>query len=238
MINSVNARICTIYFKEGKVLQGKLMRAIVAINLCLLGVLTATASHATTFTWTTLDAPGAVGTDLYAISGSNIYGSYTDSSGDIHGTIYDGSSWTTLDHPSATAGTYLSGVEGNKIVGNYYVGGTSHGLIYEGSSWSTVDHPTAANTFFEQIDGSNIVGNISTGVANNWQGVLYDGSSWTTLDYPSAASTSAYDIDGNKIVGAYRVGPYSSGTFHGYVYDGSSYTALNYPGATSTWIIC
>ena len=125
------------------------MRSITAITLFLLTVLCATASHATTFTWTTLDPPGAVDTELYDISGSIMYGSYTDSSGGIHGTRYDGSAWTTLDHPSATAGTYLSGVSGNKIVGSYYVGGTSHGLIYEGSSWSTVDHPTASQTFFE-----------------------------------------------------------------------------------------
>ena len=104
------------------------MRAISAITICLFGMSMATASHATTFTWTTLDPPSAVDTELYAISGSDIYGSYTDSSGGIHGTHYDGSAWTTLDHPSATAGTYLSGVEGNKIVGSYYVGGTSHGL--------------------------------------------------------------------------------------------------------------
>ena len=109
------------------------MRSITAVTLFLFTVLGATASHATSFAWTTHNYPGATDTDIYGIDGDRMVGSYTDSGGAIHGALYDGSTWTTLDHPDATAGTHPSGIEGNNIVGNYYIGGTSHGFRYDGS---------------------------------------------------------------------------------------------------------
>ena len=48
-----------------------LMRSITAVTLFLFTVLGATASHAVSFTWTTLDHPNATDTELYAIQGAN-----------------------------------------------------------------------------------------------------------------------------------------------------------------------
>ena len=220
-----------------------LTRSIIAVTFFIFTVLGATASQATSFIWTTLDHPDAADTELYAISDSTILGSYTDSSGGIHGTLYDGSTWHTLDHPDATAGTYLSGIagNGNTIVGNYYIGGTSHGFSYDRSTstWQTLDVQGATSSYIDQIDGNKMVGNYVTAAmaANDWKGILYDGSNWTTIEYPTAASTSVYDIDDANIVGTYRVGSYSGGTFHGFSYDGSNWQALNYPTATDTWIL-
>ena len=67
-------------------------RAITAITLFLFTVLGATESHATS-TWTTLDHSSATVTATYlrGIDGTNIVGWYEDSSGNRHGTLYDGS---------------------------------------------------------------------------------------------------------------------------------------------------
>ena len=145
------------------------MRSITAITLFLFTVLGATASHATSFTWTTLDHPNGVDTDIYGIDGANMVGSYTDSSGGIHGFRYDGSSWTTLDHPSATD-TWLAGIDGDNIVGSYEdSSGVNHGLLYDGSTWTTLDYPGMTYTDVYDIDGANMVGSYEDS-SGNWHG--------------------------------------------------------------------
>ena len=62
-----------------------LMRSITAVTLFLFTVLGATASHATSYTWTPLDHPSATSTYLNGIDGANMVGYYTDSSGNNHG---------------------------------------------------------------------------------------------------------------------------------------------------------
>ncbi len=94
------------------------MRSITAITLFLFTVLGATASHATSFTWTTLDHPSAADTWLAGIDGDNIVGSYEDSSGVNHGLLYDGSTWTTLDYPGMTY-TDVYDIDGANMVGSY-----------------------------------------------------------------------------------------------------------------------
>jgi MYXO-CTERM domain-containing protein len=51
-------------------------------------------------------------------------GSYTDSSGTPHGTLYDGSTWHTLDFPGAVS-TQMFGIDGDNIVGFYWDGGSN-----------------------------------------------------------------------------------------------------------------
>lgn len=77
------------------------MRSI-AVFLILFAALATTASHAD-YIGTTLDNPAAVNTYLSGIDGTNMVGSYTDSSYNYHGTHYDGSTWTTLDYGGVTA---------------------------------------------------------------------------------------------------------------------------------------
>ena len=66
-------------------------------------------------TWTTLDYPGAISTQVWDIDGSNIVGYYTNSTG-THGFLYNGSTWTTIDAPEATY-THILGIDGTNLVG-------------------------------------------------------------------------------------------------------------------------
>ena len=134
------------------------MRSITAVTLFLFTVLGATASHAT-YTWTPLDHPSAThGTFLFGIDGANMVGFYADSSGNNHGTRWDGTSWHTLDKPGATHGTILNGIDGANMVGSYTDGSGTHGTHYNGSTWTTLDHPGATDTELYGIDGANMVG--------------------------------------------------------------------------------
>ncbi len=84
-------------------------------------------------TYTTIDFPSAVDTNVFSLSGSTITGSYLDAAG-VHGFLDDGGTFTTVDDPLALpaegdiflgglagviGGTYLGGIDGNVVVGQY-----------------------------------------------------------------------------------------------------------------------
>ncbi len=62
------------------------------------------------------------GNIAWSISGTNIVGNFTDSTGN-HGYFYSGGVYVTLNDPLATsAGTSPRGVSGNQVIGQYYAG--------------------------------------------------------------------------------------------------------------------
>jgi len=178
------------------------------------------ASPAASQTFTTLDDPlaGPRGTDAFGISGNNIVGTYSDSSGKGHGFLYNGSTYTTLNDSLGVgfAGTQPLGISGNNIVGYYSDSlNKGHGFLYNGSTYTTLDDPLGSGgTAPNGISGKNIVGAYSDSSGKS-HGFLYNGSTYTTLDDPLAGplGTIAYGIDGNNIVGGYND---SSGKSHGF----------------------
>ena len=181
------------------------------------------------YTYTTLDVPGASSTHAYGIDGDNIVGRYSDGSG-THGFMYDGTDYTPLDYPDANE-TYAYGIDGDNIVGGYNSSGTvRHGFHYDGTTYTQLDVPGSIRTFASDIDGSHIVGLFWSGDDYLWYGFDYDGTTYTPLEVPGASATYARGIDGGNIVGRYLDG---SGT-RSFMYDGTDYTLLDVPGASST----
>ncbi|HKI69206.1 MAG TPA: hypothetical protein VKA67_06435 [Verrucomicrobiae bacterium] len=192
------------------------------------------------YTYTTLDDP--LGMDTYAngISGTNIVGTYDDSSGDTHGFLYNGSTYTTLDDPLAAPflffgkRTYAQGISGTNIVGYYYGYSSSvenNGFLYNGNAWTTLDDPLGVNTYAYGISETNIVGEYDTNGVSH--GFLYNGRTWVTLDDPlGAIGTHANGVSGTNIVGEYTD---ANGAYHGFLFNGRTWIALDDPlGAKGT----
>ncbi len=195
------------------------------LTVCVLVTVLGSPTHGT-WTWVTLDYPGAIGTSAQAIDGNTIVGSEGNAGGAGHGFVYDGTTWRTLDYPGATS-YYLTGVSGNTIVGTDLSSSADHGIVYNGTIWSTLDFPGAYATRLFDVSGSVFVGTY-----NSYRGFAYDGTTWMTLDYPGASRTSPEGISGNRIVGVYI----TSGPNHGFLYDGTIWTTLDYPGASATYV--
>lgn len=80
--------------------------------------------------FTTFDYPAAAETAVNGISGSNIVGSWRDSSGVFHGFVYDDSGFMNIDHPLGVIGTILTSIEGDMVAGYYLDSGSwPHGFI-------------------------------------------------------------------------------------------------------------
>ena len=99
-------------------------------------------------TYTTIDYPGAVQTDISGINNlGTMVGYYIDTAGVNHGFIYQHGSFTAFNDPyagtGANQGTQGSGINDfGTIVGAYIDGsGNYHGFMDRGGFFSTLDGP-------------------------------------------------------------------------------------------------
>jgi probable HAF family extracellular repeat protein len=104
----------------------------------------ATAVHADTFPYQTLDYPNA---DLTHAKGINnegqIVGTYNDGSGAAHGYLMSGGVYTGLDYPGGTY-TIAWGInDGGQIVGQTKSAGRTHGFLLSGEVYTNIDYPGA-----------------------------------------------------------------------------------------------
>ena len=156
--------------------------------------------------YTTFNYPLSISTDALGIEGTNIVGTYLDSSGNRHGFLDANGTFSSLDYPGTTNGTEVVGISGNILAGQY-LGGS---FIYSNGVYKNINDPLSTNgTFVTGISGNNIVGFFDRYGVN--YGFLYNGSTYTTLDDPLAADTGLFGtypegISGSKIVGTYYSG--------------------------------
>jgi hypothetical protein len=177
----------------------------------------------TTYSYMTLDVPGATSTQAFGISGDVVVGSYEDSQGVTHGFSETGGAYTTLDVPGATS-TTANGVDGGTVVGTYtglYQGVFGYyGFTESGGNYVTLSDPLGTDTYAEGIDGGNVVGIYENG---GYYGYIENNGIYTTLNDPSGNGiTEPHGISGNTVVGV-LAGP----NFQGFSETGGVYTALD-----------
>ena len=192
------------------------------------------AAHAVSFTY--LSAPGAVTTAGGGIQGSTVVGYYVDSSSNVNGYSYNGTSYTTLN--PVGAGAYLYGISGSTIVGNDTNSPTNGLISYDsGATFNTLNDPSATSgTFPSAVPGAYTVGYYYTNSFANFTGFVYDGSNFYDLQAPAAVPNETFGFGvqstggGNgTIVGSYYD---ALGNVNGFIYTGSL-TSLNPAGFTT-----
>ena len=191
---------------------------------------------AAAYTYTTLDVVGSTFTGATAINGAGeVAGYYKESSGGVHGLLYDGGSYTAFDAPGSTsANAYTVALAINnagEIAGTYDSRTASHGYLDNGGVYITLDPPGSIGTIALAINGTGEVAGWYVNSGFQDYGFLYDGSSYTTLNPAGSTYTQATAINGAGEVAGIFGDP--SG-YHGFLYDHGSYTTLDAPGSTLT----
>ena len=177
-------------------------------------------------TWTALDVPGAVQTEVYGISGSNIVGNYRPASEPVnyYGFFYNNGNWTQFN-------PWLYGISGSNIVG--LVPNTLYGALYDWKTWTDLNVPGAIATYPSGISGDKIVGYYQQNASSSGEfSFLKDGTNYiTNLSMPNALSTVAIGIDGSNIVGAY----FGCNVVYGFLYNmnSASCTTFSAPWVTN-----
>jgi len=159
----------------------------------------------------------------FGVSGSNVVGTYTDTSGNDHGFLYNGFMDPHIDYSTQYGAnvTYPVAISGSEIAG-YYVDslGYSQGFVYDAGNYTLLNDPLAVSGIYHTdteatgISGSNVVG-FYIGSDGNKNGFLYNGGNYITLDDPlGVRGTIITGIDGDDLVGYYIDG---SGEDHGFM---------------------
>jgi len=167
--------------------------------------------------YTTLTVPGAEGTYAYSISGTNVLGSYTDTNGNSHCVIFNGSTYTAFTVPGLSE-PEPSGISGSEVVGTYYnTSGQAYGFLYTigGGIGGILSVPGAQSTEALGISGTNIVGVFVSGFTVAAFLYTIPGGNYTMFSY-GAYKTWAYGVSGTNIVGTYLD---SSGHYQGFIYN-------------------
>jgi uncharacterized membrane protein len=192
---------------------------------------------ATTYSFTAIDAPGALSTYPSGINDSGQivgqatgFGAFLDTAG----------SFTIVNVPGAT-NTSASGINNSgQIVGWYGVTSGTYGFLDTGGNFTTISIPpgtspccpVAPGTFPRGInDSGHVVGQYnSTAGARSF---LDTGGSISTINVPGASFTAAYGINSSGQI----VGSYSSSASHGFLDTAGSLATIDVPGALNTYAI-
>jgi len=195
-----------------------------------------------TYTYTTVDVPGAANTVVFGV---NNLDQIVGGSSPGHGFLYSGGTFTTIDPPGSTSVDYPAnglvsispaavGInDAGQIVGRYDIPGSTHAFLYSGGTYTTIDVPNGVGGDAQGINNSGQIVGIYGDASGIAHGFLLSGGSYTTLDDPQATTiTDATAINGSgQIVGFYTD---SSGHDHGFLLSGGGYTTIDDPSGTNT----
>lgn len=192
------------------------------------------ASAQASYKFAELSIPGSITATAYGVNDvGTIVGSYTDSTGIVHGFQLIGSTLTTIDDPSGNGAStvcYSISVNG-VIVGAYSSGVFSNGFTYKNGVFTDIIPPESVGTTAYGInDAGSIVGTYLNGASQ--LGFLYDGSTYTDLNVPGMVTTLAIGINSSGLITLEAAD--ASGNLTSWQYDGTTYTQLSVPGANIT----
>lgn len=220
-----------------------MIRVLRLFAICTISVAFATSSIAPAQTYTQVDFPGAILTEL--AGGPNPEGTgvglWEDTSNVFHGfTVTAKGVFTSFDPPGSTF-TAPAFISPQGVIVGYYLdsGSVSHGFTLRKGQYTVVDAPGAAGTLLSGINPSGEISGATcsdpacgnTGNSNTSHSfVLSKKGTFTTFDPPGATSSTASTVSPTgAVVGAYTdtVGE----LFHGYLLIKGTYTTIDFPGA-------
>jgi len=197
--------------------------------LCVSLIHAQSSSDALNLTFTTIDVPGAVATDVYGINtAGEIVGGYTDGSTD-HGFLYSNGSFTFFDYPGQYK-TFPFGInDSGLIAGTAYSNDqvSSVGFLYNGTTFSTIRVGTYVDTTVDGINNaSTVVGGYGNFGGND--GYEMQGTKFKKVTPPNA-HTLAYALGINNF--GQIVGTEDN---CGFLYNRGRFKTIDYPSALMT----
>jgi probable HAF family extracellular repeat protein len=118
---------------------------------------TLVAAQDASYTFTTIDVPGALYTEAHGINAAGqVVGGFLDAGFTFHGFLTDGATFITIAVPGASS-TMAFGINAaGQIVGGFFVDGThGYGFLTGGATFTTIAVPGAT---FTEAHGINTAG--------------------------------------------------------------------------------
>jgi len=155
-------------------------------------------------TYTQIDVPGAMGTQVFGIdSAGDLSGVYVDSSFNYHGFLLSGAVYTTIDYPGSSDTAIYGMNDFGQFVG--YTGVPFVGFLYNSQTqaFTTIAFPKAINTFPTAINNAGtIAGYCDTGNRGVPVGFTLVGSKYRAIFPVGAPESTVTAVDASgKVVG-------------------------------------
>jgi hypothetical protein len=192
----------------------------------------------TTYTYLTVNYPGASDTLAYAINNKNeVVGYYTGDgcSQTSCGFTYLNGTFTSVECALENATDFFDISNTAEIVGTYAFFGGVHGFIWQGNSscFDIVDPLGGAFTEAWGVNTSGTVVGFYSDAVGNFQGFEYVNQTYTTLACSGWTNTRAYGISDAGIITGDNANS-TSGPFTGFASKGGKCLNIIYPNAVST----
>jgi hypothetical protein len=207
------------------------------MRIALLTVVLLAASLPTvaqTFTFTTIDIPGAVRTTVSGINnGGDMVGYYSDGGQNTHGFYFDAghAKFRKLDLPNSQVNAAYGINDAREIVGTNFLS-IQNGYRFFNNKFRLLNLGAAAN-YAAGVNTQGAVVGLYLDVCCDAHGYLLQAGQLTTLDYPLGVSSTAIGLnDSSLVVGVWTD---NAGIQHGFQWDAGTYTAIDVPGATKTY---
>lgn len=227
---------------------GRLTRAASVLALALAGfagtamaedaATAASANHAVTYSYQTLDYPGSSLTIFWGINDfGELAGQYAVNGGTSHAMAYRHGRFEALD--PALMGTYFSAAGGPNDLGQPFGGytdaaGAQHGFVISGKHVATVDFPGHLNANVDGLNDFGAIAGVYWDADGVFHGILRRGFGWDTpIDVAGARDTYPLGInDSGEIVGYWDVDPAAT---HGFYRSANGKISnVDVPGAAAT----
>ena len=188
-------------------------------------------------TFTTIDVPGAVVTNVLGINtAGDVVGNYaTVSNGPSHGFLYSGGNFTLLDYPGGDSTLATAINDSSQIVGFAYIKNSTAAVsfLYTGGVFTTVRAPGKGATLTWGINNAGtMVGGDGVNLSGT-KGFELVGAKFKNVS-PPGTFTYVYANGINnfgQIVGLTTGG---LGDCNGFLFKNGKFQTLDFPGATMT----
>jgi probable HAF family extracellular repeat protein len=183
-------------------------------------------------TFTTIDVPGAVLTNVLGINtAGDMVGNYeTTVNGQSHGFLYGGGNFTPFDYPGASS-TIAFGVNDSGVIsGTAYInnGTAAVSFLYDGRTFTTLQAPGDSATLAHGINNSGVVVGGDGPSINGTKGFALVGGRYKMVSPPGVY---VY-VFGNAVNNLNQVvGTDDNGSFF---YGNGKYQNIGVPGASQT----
>lgn len=229
-----------------------MMKVFRSLAVCAISIAFAMLSSVSAQTYTTVDFPGAVLTELVGgpnPQGTSVGGYTLTAGGALHGFSLKDGVFTAFDPPGSTFTTVNFINPRGEIVGAYVdASGISHGFVLSGGSYTTFDYPGAAGTALSSVNPSGEMSGATCsdpacgvfGATNVTHSFLVSkkGVFSATFDPPgTASSSSSVVIPNGAVIGAFTNlrGTTCSAECQGYMLFHGAYATINFPGSSFTF---
>jgi hypothetical protein len=206
--------------------------------VCVLWLWGTAEAEAITYTFTSLDYPGAVTTGAYGVNDQgHVVGLHQTASdatlGIARGFVFDGASYQEVTVAGCDQAMAFGINNADEVVGVCQTANGVHGFLKSLSTGEEAIYnaPGATGTRLHAI---NIDGFMAGGTheGSRSHGVLTDAVTWTVFDAPGADATQVFGLNTGRTMVGHSL---TFGTSHGFLTpDGVNFTPIDYPGANYT----